>query len=123
MSIDFPNKLAPKLPNKIPRNLPFCSFASFLIVSLTPFINKPDSSKDLTIFIMPFISSLGIINVVHKAKSEGCAPNPNIFLWIAASVAAAAAVNPDGIKTLFAYGLNTFRIKGNPVFSNDPESL
>ena len=45
---------------------------------------------------MSFISSLGIIDVVHKTKSEGCAPNPNIFLWIAASVAAAAAVNTNG---------------------------
>ena len=65
--------------------------------------------------MISFISALEIINVVK--------PKPNIFLWIAASVAAAAAVNPDGIKTLFAYDLNTFRIKGNPVFSNDPESL
>ena len=27
----FPNKLAPIVPNNIPRNLPFCSFASYLI--------------------------------------------------------------------------------------------
>ena len=26
-----PNKLAPKNPNNIPRNLPFCSSTSFLI--------------------------------------------------------------------------------------------
>ena len=31
----FPNKLAPNVPNKIMTNPPFCSFASFLIVSLT----------------------------------------------------------------------------------------
>ena len=61
------------------------------------------------------ISSLEIINVVK--------PDPNIFLWIAASVAAAAAVNPNGIKTLLANGLNTFPIKGDPVFSNDSKSL
>ena len=35
------------------------------------------------------------------------------------SVADAAAVNPNGIKTLFS----KFTIKGNPVFSNDPKSL
>ena len=41
-----------------------------------------------------------------------------------ASVAdAAAAVKPNGIKTLLANGLSTFFIKGNPVFSNGPESL
>ena len=49
--------------------------------------------------------------------------NPNIFLWIAVSVANAAAVNPNGIKTLLASGVSTFLIKGNPVFSNGPKSL
>ena len=46
----FPNKPALKVPNNIPRNPPVCFFASFLTVSLTPFINKPDSSRDLTVF-------------------------------------------------------------------------
>ena len=50
-------------------------------------------------------------------------PGPNIFSWIAASFADTAAVNPTGIKTLLANGLNTFSIKGNPVFSNGPKSL
>ena len=45
------------------------------------------------------------------------------FLWIAASAAYAAAVNPNGIKTLFANGLSTFPIKGNPVFSIGSKSL
>ena len=49
--------------------------------------------------------------------------DPNIFLWIATSVADAAAVNSNGIKTLLATGLSTFRFKGNPVFSNGPEKL
>ena len=40
----FPNKLAPKVPNNIPKNLQFCYFALCLIVSLTPFIKNPDSS-------------------------------------------------------------------------------
>ena len=42
---------------------------------------------------------------------------------LAASVTDAAAVNPNGIKTLLANDLSTFFIKGNPVFSNGPESL
>ena len=42
---------------------------------------------------------------------------------MAASVAAAATVNPIGIKTLFANDLSRFPIKGNPVFSNGPKSL
>ena len=60
------------------------------------FINKPDSSRDLTIFMISFISLLEIINVVVL--------DPNIFLWTAPSVAAAAAVNPTGIKTRLANG-------------------
>ena len=102
------------MPRK-PRNLPCRSFASFLIASLTPFINNPDSSRELIIFMISVISSLEIINVVK--------PDPNIFLWIAASVAAAAAVNPNGIKTLLANGCSTFFIKGKQVFSNGPRSL
>ena len=50
-------------------------------------------------------------------------PDPNIFLWIAASVADAGSVNPNGIKTLLANGLSTFPLEGNPVFSNGPKML
>ena len=64
---------------------------------------KTDSSSDLTIFIISFISSLEIINVVL--------PDPNIFLWIAVYVADAAAVNPNGIKMLLANGLSTLSFK------------
>ena len=64
---------------------------------------------------MSFISSLKIISVAK--------PDPNIFLWIAASVADTAAVNPNGIKTLLANGFCICLIKGNPVFSNGPKSL
>ena len=78
---------------------------------LTPFINKPDFSSDL----ISFVSLLEIINVV--------VPDPNKFLWITLPVAAAAAVNPNRIKTLLASGLCTFPIKSNPVFSNNPKSF
>ena len=40
------------------------------------------------------------------------------FLCIPASAADVAAVNPKGITMLLAYGLITFFIGGNPVFSN-----
>ena len=40
---------------------------------------------------------------------------PRFFLNIPASAADAAAVNPNGIKTLLASGLITFFIYGNPV--------
>ena len=59
--------------------------------------------------MISFISSFEVINVV--------VPDPNIFLWIAATVAA-AAVNPKGIKAILANGLNTFPIQGDPVFSS-----
>ena len=61
------------------------------------------------------ISSLEIIKVVN--------PDPNIFLWIVGSVADAAAVNPNGIKTLLANGFSTFPIKDNLVFKNVPKSF
>ena len=47
----------------------------------------------------------------------------NIFLCIPASAADAAAVNPKGINTLLANGLSTFDIKGNSVFSKEPNNL
>ena len=65
--------------------------------------------------MISFISSLEIINVVL--------PEPDVFLWIAASVADAAVVSPNGIKTLLANGLSTFFTKGNLVFNNCPKSV
>ena len=62
------------------------------------------------------LSSLEMIKLVN--------PDSNIFLWIAAFVAdAAAAANLNGIKTILANCLSTFPIKGNPVFNNGPKSL
>ena len=59
------------------------------------------------------ISLFDIISVV--------VPEPKIFLCVSAS--AAAAVNPNGTKTLLADGLITFFINDNPVFSNGPRNL
>ena len=64
------------------------------------------------------ISSFEIIKVVLLLLQD-----PKIFLCIPASAAAAAAVNPKGIKTLSANGFITLFIRGNPVFSNGPKSL
>ena len=111
----FPNKLTPKVPNNVPRSPPFCSFTSFLIVWLTLYINKPDFSSDSIICMISLISSLAIINIVL--------PDLNIFILVAAYVTDAAAVDPNGIKTPLANGLSIFPAKGNPVFSNCPESL
>ena len=51
------------------------------------------------------------------------APDPNIFLWLAASVADVAAVSPNGIKTFLANVWSKIPINGNALFSNDPKSL
>ena len=59
----FPNIAAPKLPINIPRNSCLYSLVSSSVVLLAPFINKPESSEDLTIFISS-ISSFEIISVV-----------------------------------------------------------
>ena len=73
--------------------------------------------------MISFISSFEVINVVaREVKSEG-RPGPKKILWIAASIADVAAVNPNQIKTLLANGLSTFFVKGNPVFSNVPKIL
>ena len=90
-----PNKPAPNVPNNALRNPPFCSFTSFWTVSVTPFNNKPESSRDFTILMMSLISSFDIINVTWRLL-----PDPSIFLCIPASAADAAAVNPKGINTL-----------------------
>ena len=95
------------MPNNFPGNPPFCSSASVLIVSLTTVNNKPDFSRDL----ISFISSFEITNVV--------VPDLNIHL----SVADAAVVNSNGIKTFLANDLITFPLKVNPVLSNDPKIL
>ena len=64
---------------------------------------------------MYFNSSFDIISVVLQ--------EPKIFLCIPESAVGAAAVSPNGIKTLLANGLITFFINGSPVFSNRPRSL
>ena len=100
----FPNKSS-NVPNNIPINPPLCSFASFLIVSLTPFINKGDSSRDFTIFMKAIISSCEINNVVI--------PDPKMFFQIAASFTEAGAVNSTGIKTFLGNGFSTCSLNTN----------
>ena len=50
----FPYKLAPKVPNSLPKKPTFCPFVFFLIVSPTTLINKSESLRDLTILILLF---------------------------------------------------------------------
>ena len=57
----FLNKITANVLNNIGLNPLSCSLASFLSVSLVHFISNPDSSSDLTIFILSSISSFEII--------------------------------------------------------------
>ena len=50
-------------------------------------------------------------------------PDPNTFLCILASAPDAAAVNSKEIKMLFANGLITLFINGNPDFNEGPSNL
>ena len=75
---------------------------------------------------MSFISSFDIISIVllcEAEEEEWQWPDPKICLCISVSAADATAVNPKGIKTLFANRLIKFFISGNPVFSYGPRSL
>ena len=65
------------------------------MVSQVPFINKPDTLNDFSIFIISLIHSCEIINVVCFTKSKGCVPRIDASL-------AAAAVNRNDIKTTLA---------------------
>ena len=99
----------PSVPNNILRNLPFCSLASFLIVSLTPLNSKLESSRGLIILIMSFVSSFDITSVVL--------PDTKIFyVFLHLSAGDATAINPKGIKILSANGLITDSFS-NPHFN------
>ena len=69
------------------------------------------------------IFSISLLEIINVVVCEGCVLDQNIFLWIAASVAAAAAVNPIGINTRLASDFSRFFIKSGPVFNNGPKSL
>ena len=63
-------------------------------------------------------SSISSLEIIYVAI-----PDPKRVLWISASVADAAAVNPNGIKTLLASVFSTFFIKGKSVFGNGLRNL
>ena len=86
----------------------------FLFDSLTPFISQPDASRNLTIFI----SSISLFEIITAVV-----PDPKFIFLIAASVAEAAAVKPNGIKTLYANGVRAFFINGKPADINGLRKL
>ena len=100
----------------MPRNPLLCSFVSFSIVWIICFVNKLESSRDLTVSIISSISSFLLFLYDN-------------FLWIPASAADAVSVNFNGIKTLLTDALSTFFINGKPIvngkpiFTNSPKGL
>ena len=92
------NKLAANVPNSVGRNPLFYSFVSFLIVSLIPFTSNPDSSTDLTIFLITLISSFEIINAVVLERK--------VFL-ITASGVPIPGDDFNGSKIFLGYGMST----------------
>ena len=82
--------------------------------------NKSESSRDLTILVMSFISSFDIVIIVLLLY-EGRWLDPKIFWCIPASAADAIAVNPKGIQTHLANGLISFFFCGNPILCMDQE--
>ena len=90
-------------------------FALFLSISLTLFISKPDSSRDLTNFMVSFISLFEIISAVVL--------HPKILFGITVFVPHAAAGNPNRTKTLLAIGVSTFFINGKSTDINGLRKL
>ena len=86
-------------------------FFSFSTVSVTPFISKPASSRDLITLMIPFEN----INVVR--------PDPKFFFLIPASLAEATVVIPNGTKTLLAKGITTLLINGKHFVINGRRKL
>ena len=95
----LPNKFAPNVPSNIFKNPPLCSLVSFSIALLTPFNKIPEFYRASIIFMISFISSSSIINLI---------PEPCIFFCILPSIADIAAVKPNGTNTFLANGNATF---------------
>ena len=69
----FPNMLAANVTKNIKMNTPFCSFGSFLIISLITFTNNPDSSSDLIFSLyLPFLNLklLMLLCLIHQFSFE-----------------------------------------------------
>ena len=89
----FPNRLAPKVPNDMLKNPPFCSFGGFFSCFRDSFQQNIRIFKSLNDFHYVIHSLFEII--------EFAVPEPCIFLKFPASIAKAAAVIPNGAKMHF----------------------
>ena len=109
---ELPHKLAPKVPKNILKNPPLCSLVSFSIVLITPFNKIPEFSNASIIFIISFISSCSIINLI---------PSPLIFFCILPSIADIAAVKTSDANTFLANGIATFINGPATLLNNKPK--
>ena len=91
----------------MPRIPHFRYFTSFSFVLLALFMNKPNSSRNLTIFIKSSIALFEITNaVVTKSR---------IVSWISGSSADFAAANLNYFKILPPNDLSTFSLTVNHI--------
>ena len=75
-----------------------------LIVSVTPFISKPDFSRASTILM---ISSIFLFEIIGKVLA-----NPKKKIWVSAFAADATAVNHNRIKMRLANSVSINGING-----------
>ena len=68
------NEFRNKRATNVPRKSIFLLFVSFLTVSITPFVYKPDSLRDMPIFMILCKSSFQNTNVA--------VPDPMFYLFI-----------------------------------------
>ena len=90
---------------------------------LTPFIRKPHSSRDLTIFMILFIPSFEISNAVHVPKSEGVSLNEKFsFEYLQLLLKLPPLILKDNMM-LLAKGVSKFFINNKAVVINGLRKL
>lgn len=110
----FHKKLARNVPNSIPRkNLFLLQFHYNCLNNV--FYWYVGISRDLTVFMMSFISLFDITIIISL--------DLKIFSWISVSAADTATVNPSSTDILLASGQNTFFSNGRPTFIKGPRIL
>lgn len=81
---------------------------------LTPSVNRFNSLRGSTIFMITLISLFEILSVLMS--------DSYIFFWIAVCVAATTAVYFDGVKMFLANGVSAFLLIVNQLSLLDQEN-
>ena len=85
------------------------------MASVTPFISKLDSPRDLIILMVSSISLFEIINAAFR--------DPEFFFLNKCICCCIPAVNPNGIKMRLVNGVSTFFINGKLAVINGLRKL